>query len=557
MAAQIIMIVTVADDSSARRIEGHLEVIRQITVRRHPADYQTCLGDVSSVNDVVARFSLPEGRITFHVGPERVKDMPVRGVVTRAKLIAAIPDDSNGACRSRCHPWEDGSLSLWSITHADGGAPGIAFVGGEPNEYIVVVRIAGIGGAIRRHLDREEKVGVTRARDIVGGIGNRRQPGCRRDAHRDTAVASADVDRAIVLINRNASRLANGAGRGRVSVGKTAIHGALDLRDGRLECAIEQVDRARTEELKPLPVVPGHAAGSAAAGVRYKGSSAIGRALGRDVSYGQAGIGQRRRRTGILRSFTVETDRDIHVATTVPSHGPVTWDRISGARHWCDLVRLATILRIAHEWIVVRIGRSVYRRSEIKVPQVCAARHAANRRDVAVTELVAAHAGLDILADVRCPRGIVRAKGHATFDVGRRSGNGKRPRCTGRVLCPHRVGPTAGTVLTGKEHTAHIHLGRTVHGGQRRAGRWIAYFAHRNCHPNITLGIKGAGLDYAKSRDHIGRDRAILVSDISAAVRFHGDVVVYPAESPLHVPDLICRDRREIGIDLEHKDKPG
>jgi hypothetical protein len=38
MAAKVVVIVAVADDGGTGRIESHLEVIRQVTIRRHTCD---------------------------------------------------------------------------------------------------------------------------------------------------------------------------------------------------------------------------------------------------------------------------------------------------------------------------------------------------------------------------------------------------------------------------------------------------------------------------------------------------------------------------------------
>src|SRR5207244_657437 len=130
----------------------------------------------------------------------------------------------DGAGRPCCHPGEDGSLGLRSVIHTDGGAPGVAFVGGEPNEYIVIVRIAGVGGAVRRDFDREEKMSFSGAGDVVGGISNRRQPRGRRNTYRDAAIAATDINGAVILIDRNTTSLANCAGSRGVAIGKAPIH---------------------------------------------------------------------------------------------------------------------------------------------------------------------------------------------------------------------------------------------------------------------------------------------------------------------------------------------
>src|SRR5207237_8188057 len=130
----------------------------------------------------------------------------------------------------------------------------------------------------------------------------------------------------------------------------------------------------------------------------------------------QAGVSQRRRRAWILSSFTIKPDRDIYVATAIAAHGSITGDW-TGTRNGCDLVRLAAILRIAHKWIVVWIRCPIDGWSQIEIPEVGSARHTANSGYVAVTELVAANTRLNVLADVGCPRRVVRAEDHATVDI--------------------------------------------------------------------------------------------------------------------------------------------
>src|SRR6266576_3795924 len=132
----------------------------------------------------------------------------------------------------------------------------------------MVVRVTGIDSAVGCYLDREEEMGVARSRNIVRSISHRRQPGRGRNARGDTAVTTADIDSAVILIDRDSASLSNGSGGGCVSVGKSAIDRALDLGDGRLESSIEEIDRAWAEELQPLPVIPRGAAGSAPARIR-------------------------------------------------------------------------------------------------------------------------------------------------------------------------------------------------------------------------------------------------------------------------------------------------
>lgn len=141
MATYIVMIVAVADDSGTGRIESNLEVIRQVPIRRVGAGrIESIFGDVGPMNYVVARLGLAEGRIAFDVCSQRVKDMPIRRIVRGGELIAAIPNHSyragNGASR---HPGEHSGLSLRSIAHADGWAPGVSLISGKPDKDIRVI----------------------------------------------------------------------------------------------------------------------------------------------------------------------------------------------------------------------------------------------------------------------------------------------------------------------------------------------------------------------------------------------------------------------------------
>ena len=62
MAAEVVVIIAVADDSGASRIESNLEVIRQVTIRGLvPRTIESSFGDVGAVNHVVARFR-PDGK---------------------------------------------------------------------------------------------------------------------------------------------------------------------------------------------------------------------------------------------------------------------------------------------------------------------------------------------------------------------------------------------------------------------------------------------------------------------------------------------------------------
>ena len=206
---------------------------------------------------------------------------------------------------------------------------------------------------------------------------------------------------------------------------------------------------------------------------------------------------------------------------------------------------MSAILRIAHVWIVVWIRRPANRRTKVEIPEVRATRHAANRRDVAVAKLVAAHARLDILADVWRPRRVVRAERHAAMDVSGIPGCWERYRYASPSLRSHRVRPIAGCVFVGKEYPADIHLRITIHRCQGRPGCWTAYFAHRDHEPDVSLIIIRAGLKTAHGRDHVVRYGAVLVGHdrTRTAIRFHCDVVGRWTERPDHVPNLVWRDR--------------
>lgn len=129
MAAQVVVIIGVGQDRGASRIESNLEVIRQVTIGGHASNDEARLGDVSPVNHVVACFGLTEGRTAFNVSSERVKDMPIRRVVTGSEFIAAVPNNPNSAGdRPGRHPREDSGLSLRSIADTDGRTPRIAFI---------------------------------------------------------------------------------------------------------------------------------------------------------------------------------------------------------------------------------------------------------------------------------------------------------------------------------------------------------------------------------------------------------------------------------------------
>ena len=178
---------------------------------------------------VIGCLDLTESGITLNVRPERVKDMPVSGVVTCSELIAAVPNHANSpGHRSRCHPRKDRGPGFRSIAHANGRAPGVAFINGKPDEDIRVIRIAGIDGAVRRGFHREEEVGIARARNIVRGVSQRRQTSGGRNTHGDTAITAADINRAVVLIDGNSPRLADESGGRCVSVSQATINRALN-----------------------------------------------------------------------------------------------------------------------------------------------------------------------------------------------------------------------------------------------------------------------------------------------------------------------------------------
>ena len=142
MAAQIIVVVAVADDGRPGRIEGDLEVIRQVPIGRViTRRIESILGDISSVVNVVACLLLTERRsIALDVGPKRIEDMPVSGIVQSRKFIAPVPNhpDRPGD-RPGCHPRKDRRQRFRSIAYANGRAPGISLIGGIPNENIVIV----------------------------------------------------------------------------------------------------------------------------------------------------------------------------------------------------------------------------------------------------------------------------------------------------------------------------------------------------------------------------------------------------------------------------------
>ena len=99
VAAQVVVIVAIADNSGARRIERNLEVIRKVTIRRHAADNQARLRDIRSMNHMVAGFRLAEDRVALDVCSQRVKDMPIGRIVAGRKLITAVPNHARW-CRA-------------------------------------------------------------------------------------------------------------------------------------------------------------------------------------------------------------------------------------------------------------------------------------------------------------------------------------------------------------------------------------------------------------------------------------------------------------------------
>jgi hypothetical protein len=229
------------------------------------------------MNHMVARLRLMENRSACDVCYKRVEDIPVRRVVARGQFIAAVPNHANSAGhRSGCHPGEDCGLCLQALANLDRGTPADTFVRRIFNKNVVVIGIADIDGVVGRDLHREEEVVIISRGDRISSIGHWRQTGRGWNTHRNVSSAATDINRAVALIDRDSPRLADCSRGRRGSVSKAPIGRLLDLRDGRLESAIKEVNNVRTVKLQPLPVVSGHATGSVANWVRRKGRAAIG-----------------------------------------------------------------------------------------------------------------------------------------------------------------------------------------------------------------------------------------------------------------------------------------
>lgn len=67
-------------------------------------------------------------------------------------------------------------------------------------------------------------MGIARARRVMNRVGDWGQSRGWRNANGDCAIAAADINRAIVLINGNITGLTDGSGRGGVSVGEAAVN---------------------------------------------------------------------------------------------------------------------------------------------------------------------------------------------------------------------------------------------------------------------------------------------------------------------------------------------
>src|SRR5205807_6675196 len=87
------------------------------------------------------------------------------------------------------------------------------------------------------------------------------------------------------------------------------------------------------------------------------------------------------------------------------------------------------------------------RRTKIEIPKVGAAWNAADRRDIAVAELVTANARLDILADIGSTCRVIGAKRHPAMDVIGIPRAWERYWGAGPSLCPNRVGSIAGRIF--------------------------------------------------------------------------------------------------------------
>src|SRR5205814_9900184 len=110
------------------------------------------------------------------------------------------------------YPGENSRPGFRSITYPDSLAPGVSFVGGIPNEDIVIVRVTSIDCAVRGNFDDKEEMGITAPSNIMGSVSYRGQTRRRGTTYRDTAIASTDVNRAIGLIDCDPSGLTNCTG---------------------------------------------------------------------------------------------------------------------------------------------------------------------------------------------------------------------------------------------------------------------------------------------------------------------------------------------------------
>ena len=104
--------------------------------------------------------------------------------------------------------------------------------------------------------------------------------------------------------------------------------------------------------------------------------------------------------------------------------------------------------------------------------------------------------------------------------------------------------------------TAHVELGDAVNCRQTRPGAGVAHFAHRHSHSDIALGIERTGFDSAHGSNQTARFRSVLVIHIRVRIRGHGDVVGSRSKRPNYSPDLVRRDRTQIGVDPQDKDQP-
>ena len=88
----------------------------------------------------------------------------------------------------------------------------------------MIIRIADVNGAIRGNFDREEKMGAASSSYAVYGVANGRKARCRRDTDGNAAVATADINCAVVLIDTDAANLADSSCRCRIPVSESSIN---------------------------------------------------------------------------------------------------------------------------------------------------------------------------------------------------------------------------------------------------------------------------------------------------------------------------------------------